>query len=254
MPKRLGAWADVMQDSWETQTAGLSIMPESSNGHKYWICSRCQYRARQETFCKRHAPVLCGLLAASRGFPDIAVDAELLFRQTALPVDGSWRQRQADLNTSESRGRHASSDEAQLMICPTPHPGSMDVRVDGCSAQQIDLTRTKRSGDQILAYEDSEQHQDKRTSIWNPVSEFHPVPRPGVLNGTGYEAADICRFVLGAENQIREPGRWAPLFVPIVEACRLWNRGGPFPSVSLRTNFKSNLMVLNNRVNHADTL
>jgi hypothetical protein len=255
MPPKASIWAEVMKDSWEAQQPGMTILSPSSGGHAYWECSHCRYKARKETFRKQHAPVFCALLAASRGFNDSDVDPAKLFKSTGLPSDGTWRSRQFDMsNPMRSNSTVlATRGPGDLLPCATPLPAGMDICDSIAQGGNADLTRTKRSSDLFSADEGSEDRPDKRTSTWNPVSKYHPVPRPGVRNGTGYETTDICRFVLEAENLIGEPGRWAPLFMPIVEACRLWNRGGPFPNVSLRSNFRNNLSVLTTRVQYADT-
>jgi hypothetical protein len=169
-----------------------------------------------------------------------------------LPSDSKWLSQQTDMGNNNQRSNLtvlAICSPCDVLPCATPLPVGVDVR----DSTDSDPTRTKRSADMFIADEGSEHRPDKRTSILHPVSKYHPVPRPGVLNGTGYEVADIYRFVLEAENLIGEPGKWVNLFVPIVEACRLWNRGGPLHSVSFRTNFRNNTSALTARVRYANT-
>lgn len=237
VPSRMDqeTWVSVMADSWEAH-AGLCISSErGASGHATKVCSACNFRAEPGRFFKHHAPVLCSMLAASRAH-GVNADAKTVFKSTGLKGDGSWRQ----------------SLPEQVQQCATPLTVSLatnaaTVRTSNPKKRPL-LASIAEEGVAVPDASENVEPAEKRPLIWNPLSAYHPVPKPWARNGTGYEASDLCSFVLEAENLIRETGRWCPLFKPIVDALDLWTRGGPFPSAAIRSNFKTNLSVLKTRL------
>lgn len=79
----------------------------------------------------------------------------------------------------------------------------------------------------------SEFIENKRRCSTNPLAKWYP-SKPGVVEGTGFEADVLCRFLVQMENLLDERGRWCSLFAELVRSLHVWNYGGPAPTNAVR--------------------
>jgi len=89
--------------------------------------------------------------------------------------------------------------------------------------------------------------ENKRRCKTNPLAKWYPISKPGVVEGTGFEADVLCRFIVQMENLLGERGQWCSLFAELVSNLNAWNYGGPAPSIAVRQAYTINMSALINR-------
>lgn len=93
----------------------------------------------------------------------------------------------------------------------------------------------------------SEFIENNRRCSTNPLAKWYPISKPGVVQGTGFEADVICRFLVQMENLLGERGPWCSLFAELVDSLDAWNYGGAAPTIAVREAYTRNMAALSTR-------